>query len=157
MHANGSGVCRANSGDLRKQSRKAGAGIARWSFGITPCYAQSIIFKNSKLFEIRKERPTGYTRAVDAQAQDRECKARRDCLDCASTYLYIRKNRSIYSNTSSIVSKHWFYSSFFRTINVKKKRYFLIIFFIIIGIVNPFHKHLTVIYFFSKRIMQKSL
>ncbi len=83
--ANGSGVCRANSGDLRKQSRKAGAGIARWSFGITPCYAQSIIFKNSKLFEIRKERPTGYTRAVDAQAQDRECEERRDCSDCAST------------------------------------------------------------------------
>ena len=82
---NGSGVCRANSGDLRKQSRKAGAGIARWSFGITPCYAQSIIFKNSKLFEIRKERPTGYTRAVDAQAQDRECEAQRDCSDCAST------------------------------------------------------------------------
>ncbi len=84
--ANGSGVCRANSGDLRKQSRKAGAGIARWSFGITPCYAQSIIFKNSKLFEIRKERPTGYTRAVDAQAQDRECEERRDCSDCASTF-----------------------------------------------------------------------
>jgi len=84
--ANGSGVCRANSGDLRKQSRKAGASIARWSFGITPCYAQSIIFKNSKLFEIRKERPTGYTRAVDAQAQDRECEERRDCSDCASTF-----------------------------------------------------------------------
>ncbi len=84
--ANGSGVCRANSGDLRKQSRKAGAGIARWSFGITPCYAQSIIFKHSKLFEIRQERPTGYTRAVDAQAQDRECEAQRDCSDCASTF-----------------------------------------------------------------------
>ncbi len=42
-------------------------------------------------------------------------------LSLATTYLYIPKNRSIYSNTSSIVSPHWFYSSFFRTINVKKK------------------------------------
>jgi len=67
MTPNGSGVCRANSGDLRQQSRRAGSGIARWSFGMTPCYALSIIVKNSKLFEIPKERPTGYTRAVDAQ------------------------------------------------------------------------------------------
>jgi hypothetical protein len=88
MVYNGSGVCRANSRDLRQQSRKAGAGIASWSFGMTPCYALSIILKNSKLFEILKERPAGYTRAVDAQAQDRECEARRDCSDYASTYTY---------------------------------------------------------------------
>ena len=54
--ANGSGVCRANSGDLRQQSRKAGADIARWLICVTPLYyALSIIIQNSKLFEIPKE------------------------------------------------------------------------------------------------------
>ena len=44
-----------------------------------------------------------------------------DYFKLACNILIHPENRSIYSNTSSIVSPHWFYSSFFRTINVKKK------------------------------------
>ena len=39
----------------------------------------STLIIDIKMIEIIKNEQAGYTRAVDAQSQDRECEARRDC------------------------------------------------------------------------------